>query len=47
MENPQLPRYLLDLLALQAGQNNFGTLHGASLLNPAFRDGNQTRLVFG
>jgi hypothetical protein len=24
-----------------------GTLHGARLLNPALRDGNQTRLVFG
>src|ERR1019366_1084898 len=45
--DPQLPRYLPDLLAFQASQNNSGTLHGASLHNPALGDGNQTPLVFG
>jgi hypothetical protein len=47
METLQLPRHLLNLLALQASQNDPGTLHRARFRNPTLRDGYQTRLVFG
>src|SRR5260370_455478 len=42
----QFPSDLLNLLALQASQNDPRTLHGVRLRCPALREGHQTRLVF-